>query len=320
MGVRMQWRRLRTHRDSGRADQPPPGSVEAQTDPDVAGVLLFDPSIAPLLDEVEARVDHVEPEAVPELLAPIPLDLFTLLATHRPARWTRLSEWLPVMPEPGVQLGMTGATGEQVMLEAAGFVHRLLPTWRAQFGRPLSQARVLDYGIGWARVARLFYKFTPTTQLYGVDAWPPSLALAEASGFRGRLGLIPAAPERLPFETAFELVYAFSVFTHLSEDTARAAVRAIRASLAHDGLLAITIRPEDFWRRHAGDDTPQRLQEHASHGFAFRPGGLPDAGATYGDASITLDYIRREWPEFRIAAVEVNGADPHQLLVLLAPA
>jgi hypothetical protein len=298
----------------------PPAAAPA--DPRPAGFLLSDAAFAGMLDDIEARFDPAAPEMAPGLLAPVPLDVFALLATHKPSRWPKLAAWLPEMPDDSVQVGMTGAAGETVMLEAAGFIRRLLPTYRAQVGRPLHEARILDYGIGWARVARLFYKFAPVTSLYGVDAWPGSLAMAERAGFKGRLALIDTLPGRLPFEERFDLVYAFSVFTHLSERTARAAVRAIRTGLADDGLLVITIRPAEFWRLAGGPDADLRAAEHASRGFGFRPSELPpiDGEVPYGDATIGLDYIRREWPEFRVAGVEANGADPYQLLVMLTPA
>lgn len=288
-----------------------------------AGFLLFDPSVAPLLDAAEAGFPHTSPEDLPALLASVPLDVFALLATYRPARWPRLAAWLPDMPEDDVQLGMTGAVGEAVMLKAAGFVRRLLPACAAYMGRPLNEARVLDYGIGWARVARLFYKFTPTDRLHGVDAWPASLGMAELAGFRGPLALIDPVPDALPFQERFDLVYAFSVFTHLSERTARAAVRAIRAGMADDGLFALTVRPGDFWRESERPEADARLAEHAARGFAFQPADVPptrDGDVPYGDSSTTLDYIRGEWPEFEIAAVEINGADPYQMIVLLRPA
>lgn len=301
--------------------RPPAAGPTVLSEKDAA-FLLDDPGLTSLLDQVEARIGDTAAEAVPALLEPVPLDVFALLATHRPPRWPQLAAWLPAMPAEEVQWGMTGASGQTVMLEAAGFVHRLLPTYRALGSTPLERTRILDYGIGWARVARLFYKFTPPGLIHGADAWAESLQMARGCGFAGPLALIDAVPTRLPFEGLFDLVYAFSVFTHLPESSARAAMRAIRDGLAPGGLVVITIRPAQFWRLGGRADAAERLEAHSSEGFSFRPSAMDpvDGVVPYGDASMSLEYIARAWTEFRIVGVEVNGADPYQLMVTLTAA
>jgi hypothetical protein len=262
---------------------------------------------------VDLELAAANGEVTPPSLAKVPLDLFALIACHRPEHLPHLRAWLPLMPPEWVQRQMTGSSGEAVILEAAAFVRAVLELYG--FDRtPLKQARILDYGIGWARVARLFYKFTPTSQLHGVDAWQTSLQHAQALGFRGHLALIDPAPAALPFEQPFDLVYAFSVFTHLPQSSALAAIKAIRGALSDEGLLVLTVRPREYWTLRPSDEA--LVQAHDDHGFAFR--SLLD-GHGYGDASISLDYIRRTWTEFELVHVHVSAADPYQIVVGLRP-
>ena len=298
--------------DAAAAEAAEKGSADAAS-PSGARFLLFDPSFAPLLQRVDASILQTPPERVPNLLAQLPLDLFALAAAYRPSEYPNLSAWLPEMPSEEVQVEFTGAAGEQVMLEAAAFVGTLA-AFAASQGLDLSRARLLDYGLGWGRVSRLLYRFTPAPSVHGVDAWPGSLETAQALGLRGPLALIAEQPQRLPFDGLFDVVCAFSIFTHLSEHAMQAALGAIRGGMREGGLLAVTIRPADIWRL-LGGEHEARLEEHGARGFTFRsPGG---ESASYGDASMTLDYIRKTWRGFEIARVQLNGLDPYQVMVIL---
>src|SRR4029077_744564 len=44
-----------------------------------------------------------------------------------------------------------------------------------------------------------------------------------------------------------DLIYAFSVFTHLSERAAIMALTTLRRYVARGGLFVITIRPKEYW-------------------------------------------------------------------------
>ena len=41
---------------------------------------------------------------------------------------------------------------------------------------------------------------------------------------------------------------------------------------------------------------------------------------TYGNTSMTLDFVRQRWPQWKIAGTEQNASDPLQILVFLLPA
>ncbi|MEY3206086.1 MAG: hypothetical protein RLZZ21_2417 [Planctomycetota bacterium] len=85
-----------------------------------------------------------------------------------------------------------------------------------------------------SRLLRLMLKFAPADGLHGVDPWHRSIDLCREHGIPCRLALSDYVPRSLPYDGPFDLVYAFSVFTHLSESTARAALSTIRRSIAED--------------------------------------------------------------------------------------
>ncbi len=130
-------------------------------------------------------------------------------------------------------------------------------------------------------------------------------------------------PDSVPFNESFQLIYAFSVFTHLSQRTADAAMRAFRRGIAADGMLVITVRPEGYWEgRPKYKEIAARMEAlHASGGFAFAPHDREgiDGEITYGDASMSLDYILNRWTDWRIVDSLINAEDPLQRLVFMVP-
>ena len=138
--------------------------------------------------------------------------------------------------------------------------------------------------------------------------------------------LVAEVPRDLPFEgVTFDVVYAFSVLTHLSERTAAAVLRAIRRRIAPGGLLALTVRPLEYWSVQPwfpeGTTAADMRALHQTQGFAFIPHHREpvEGEATFGDTSVSLEYIRRQWTEWTLAGHAVNDEDPYQLVVFLKP-
>jgi len=175
---------------------------------------------------------------------------------------------------------------------------------------------------------RLLYNRVRLSNIYGVDPWPPSHERLEEHGVRGKLALIDYVPTELPFgDVNFDVIFAFSVFTHIGEQSQRAVLGAMRKRVAQDGILALTIRQASYWTVATWPDAATREQlwnEHINgNGFAFASHGASEGGHQtddYGDVSISLDYIRREWKEWRLDGVRWHMTDDQQITVFLRPA
>jgi len=233
---------------------------------------------------------------------------------------------LPTMPSDRVQINWNGNSGAALLEQSLSFIGTVATVFASYTRRPLDGARILDYGCGWGRLIRLMYKFSGPDHIYGCDAWASSLDLCKEHRIRTHLAVCAEVPAEMPFPgVKFDLIYAYSVLTHLSERTARAVMGTFRRSIEPGGLCVITVRPPEYWDAHprkSAVDVERIKREHAARGFAFTPHykrAPVDGEITYGDASISIEYIEQSWPGWSIASSHPDSADPLQRLVFLRP-
>lgn len=283
-----------------------------------------------------ARADALAADGAPiaEVLAvlrALPFDDFGQLMFQMPdAAHPGLSRLLPRMAPQDVQEKWTGLHGVELLRRSTVFARSLRHAFLTFTGAPLDGACILDFGCGYGRMLRLMLHVTDPDRLCGVDAWEDSLRQCREAGLPNPLALSEAVPGALPFsESPFDLIFAHSVFTHLSPTAAHACLDAMGRAVAPDGLVAITFRPVEFWAfreraRHA-PLSPGRAKElrrqHAREGIAHlprrsRPGA--DEDAHYGHTSMSLDHLRR-LPGWDLAAVDRHVQEPYQPVAFLRP-
>ncbi len=145
-----------------------------------------------------------------------------------------------------------------------------------------------------------------------------------------RLARSEFVPEQLPFDAPFDLVLSFSVFTHLSEAAHESCLRALHAAMRPGAVLVVTVRPPEYLllspAMHPALNSlgPGYLDELRKPRFLFAPHPTDrhpqyDGGEmTYGEAVITLPYIRERWSEmFELLEVDLLAGDLHQMMITL---
>jgi SAM-dependent methyltransferase len=114
--------------------------------------------------------------------------------------------------------------------------------------------RVLDFGCGAGRVLRQFADCADMADLHGCDIHGPSIAWMNDNLGKYLKGVTCQEQPGLPFENdTFALIYAVSVFTHLTEFSTAWLVE-LRRTLAPDGYLMVTILDGGWIRELAGED------------------------------------------------------------------
>jgi SAM-dependent methyltransferase len=273
-------------------------------------------------DRIEKAIHITSPSSVPQLFDKIPVDLFGKLLLNIPDQYPHLKSFFPSMASEEVQINWTGAHGQVLLNQSITFIKTLVYGYAAVTGKKISNAAVLDYGCGWGRLIRLLYKYVSIENVYGVDPWDESIKICTQDGVKGSLAISEYVPLSLPFERQFDLIFAFSVFTHLSEKTTRTVLNTLRKYITPDGVLVITIRPKEYWEYHRGGVlAPEMLRCHKENGFAFTPHNRSsiDGDITYGDTSMSLAYLANNFPQWKVELVECNEIDMYQVILFLKP-
>jgi SAM-dependent methyltransferase len=223
---------------------------------------------------------------------------------------------MPRFPDDAVQRSMVGSAGEHPLREAFFFWQQAKFYYQQHGDRPLEDSMVLDFGSGWGRFIRLFLKDVRPEQLVGVDVDPDFVALSEKllPGIQFRV-VPPLPPCDLSIGT-FDLIYAYSVFSHLSEAAHLAWVQEFARLLRPGGMVVVTTQRKGFLDfceslRHEKElSSPWHValsrsflnvdlakQQYADGQFLYSAtgGGGPRDASFYGEAVVSPAYIQQNW-------------------------
>ena len=273
------------------------------------------------------RVDH------PAIFDGVSDDLWLSLNTVDYRRFPELQAVLPSMPDAQLQADYVGSSGDTALSHAFRAYH----AWRelaGVHGHALERdSRVLDFGCGWGRTLRFFMRDVVPGNLVGVDVMPPAIDVCRATNRWCDFRVTPAMPPTELPPGSFDLIYLYSVFSHLSEEAVDAWVTEFSRIMKPGGLLIATTWDRNYialceQSRHG--PTPGT---HSGSPEAFRGGVEPwfaryDAGeichspvgggpllpgSFYGETCIPCAYVQRKWSD-RFEFREFIDADRDRFL------
>jgi SAM-dependent methyltransferase len=234
-------------------------------------------------------------------------------------------QYLPRMASEETQRAWTGNSGLPLLQHTVDFVRALMTAHEAFAGKSPKNARVLDYGCGYGRIARLCYFFTDPENVFGVDPWDESIRHCREAGLGAQFLQSDYVPKVLPLTGTFDLIYAFSVFTHLSEKTAARVLATLRHYIRPKGLLCVTIYPREYWSIVPGflpgTDPARYTAQHDKTGFAFLAHDRPpiDGDVTFGETTMNVDWLATHAPDWKIVGFDYALSDPFQQYVFMRP-
>lgn len=221
----------------------------------------------------------------------------------------------PLFPEGDLQTMIVGSSNENAMREAGQFYKFLKNVYSDVGAKPFSEAVILDFGIGWGRIARLFSRDVPFGNIYGVDPMPLMIDVSRRSMIPASLMLTKPHGVTVLRDATFDIVYAYSVFTHLPENIAMHWLNELHRIMQPGAILVITVEPprfSDFCRKlQSGSDMsiwhqclrdriaemPDAETRAASGELVYLPtGGGPTLPSdVYGDTVTPAAYISKKW-------------------------
>jgi SAM-dependent methyltransferase len=174
---------------------------------------------------------------------------------------------------------------------------------------------VLDFGCGCGRVLRHLYRHS-AVQLHGSDINRMAIAWCDMNFNFAEFGTNRLEPPTRYKQYSFDLIYAFSVFTHLPEPLQMAWMREMYRLLKPGGHLIMTVHGDYYLSQ-----IPQNQREDYDRGKLVVTGDK-SAGMNACAAYHPEPYVRRELAKdsgFRVIDFFPQGAlgNPYQDAYLL---
>lgn len=246
---------------------------------------------------------------------------------------------MPLFPDTGLQEGMVGSSNEGAIIEGMRF-YKAVKAACSDHGVKLGADRkLLDFGTGWGRYARIFLKDYRPENITGVDVDESFVALCREMFPYGRFETVPAFPPTSLEAVSFQLVVAYSVFSHLSQAAADAWIAEFARLVEPGGVVAITTQGRTFlevcermrgresfdhpWHQNLARSFVDREaceRAYDAGEFLFSPtgGGAARSSDFYGEALVPPGYVERHWTrDFELLEyIDDRGYLPQALIVL----
>jgi SAM-dependent methyltransferase len=249
-----------------------------------------------------------------QLFGSVTDDFWFWLNTEGCRKNAALREILPGMPEERVQLQSNGLSGDTALLDALQIYKLFKRIFEENVGDLSACNNILDFGVGWGRVIRFFLKDVEPQKLWGIDHYDKVIDICKQTNKWCNFQLIKPFPPTSFSDDMFDLVFCYSVFSHLSEDAHIKWVEEFRRILRPGGLLIATTWQRDFitrcrdakgeknpafWTTHLANifvDTDRWLAHYDNGGFCWE--SAPEYGdISYylGEACIPKGYVLNHW-------------------------
>lgn len=216
------------------------------------------PLVQTLRESLFGARDRVRPNAA--ALAKLSDDAWFDLQFDPDAARAQYGLALPSFPPDDVQLRFTGLTDRDNLLQARSFYEYAVA--RSQL-RQEENPRILDFGGGWGRVARFFLRDAPARRITVADCLSDSIHWLHETGNPCDIRKNNVLPPIRGIGRGFHLIYAYSVFSHLSPEATRAWLDYLIGLLRPDGWLVITSMARAFLDHLAGPGRDALTSEYA---------------------------------------------------------
>lgn len=293
------------------------------------------PSEASRVDELLRNSTGKNPH---QLFGNVDDDLWLWMLTAGVREHPGLRAILPGMPEERVQLQSNGISGDHALRDAWVF-YRLMKQLYEQHAGKLSDANaIVDFGVGWARMIRFFLRDVEPQKLWGIDHYDKVIEVSKQACKWGNFKLIAPVPPTDFADASVDLVYAYSVFSHLSEEAHLKWVAEFGRILRPGGMLIATtwspdflIRCRDartntkpeFWTTHLPRifvDTDMWMARYEAGEYCYETDQAQygDVAHYLGETAIPKGYVQQHWTRHLqfVDFIDDHAATPQNVIVM----
>jgi SAM-dependent methyltransferase len=250
-----------------------------------------------------------------------------------------IANLVPQMPEVSMQENFTGHSGDSTLREGFDAYKIFKKCYETHVG-PIGSCRaVLDFGCGWGRIIRFFLKDIEPEKLLGIDHSEEVIRASRDTNKWCKFTLIePYAPTSLSKET-FDLIYLYSVFSHLPEEMHWAWLKEFHRLLRPGGMLIATTRARDYiqfceslrddpqlntkpdWLKRSAKtfvDVGATMSAYDDGQFCYESLGGEGRWSYWGEACIPRAYVEKHWKEiFDVCEyIDDRNVSPQNVIVV----
>lgn len=211
-----------------------------------------------------------------------------------------LRELLSPLPDDQIQIRLTGVAGDQSLRHAFNqyqVIKELLQRSRLDLSGMKS---ILDFGCGYGRILRYFVKDSGHARLVGTDIDRELVRWSRTNNKFGEYHLNSAEPPTDFGDGEFSMIFAFSVYSHLSERSHMAWKEEMSRILEKGGILVFTVWAHpavtiEYHRPHF-PDYPKLVSDYEQGRFCYS-NLLYGGSETYAEALVPRAYIQTSWSD-----------------------
>lgn len=247
---------------------------------------------------------------------------------------------LPQLPDEMFQRRFVGKAYEDAMQQAFEAVEAFRLAIKSVGSDFRSDNYVIDFGCGWGRISQTLYRYFDPEKIISADIQLEALDYCRKSGLRTNLVQVIGEKIETIESSSVDVIVAYSVFSHLSEEKANKVIMEFLRVLKPGGSIAITTRTPAIIRHamnlqqmdlseipvhargiaEAFSDADKALHDYHNGRFVYRDlPALTKVGEGYGEALIPEGYVRKHWqPIFRgpFQFVQPSGSVDQAIIAL----